>query len=170
MEPGSPGHHSIQGWTDLVIMPRTMTISRAQDSASPRRTHVEQGINLSHLTLRDAQDRQLRGARCVLRKVEEDVSPGMFAILWLGRARPKRLQCSVLGSVYAIGCQSQPWGNRLDMTMIFLRVPVQRTPFGRIRVARVWLFAAVQRASGSGVSGGCRSQISTEVARGCYSS
>lgn len=147
MEPGSPGHHSIQGWTDLVIMPRTMTISRAQDSASPRRTHVEQGIDLSHLTLRDAQDRQLRGARCVLRRVEEDVSPGMFAVLKLGRARPKRIQrlvrfysrfkSSLLGSVYALGCRSQPLGNRLDMTIIFLGVRVQRTPFGPIRLIAI---------------------------------
>lgn len=49
----------------VFIWPRTRTVSRTQSAASPRLIHVEQGIVLSHLTLREAQVVQLRGRRWV---------------------------------------------------------------------------------------------------------
>jgi hypothetical protein len=59
--------------TYIFTSPRTMTISRVQASASPRLMHVEHGTVLSHLTFRVAQERQLRGARCVVRNGESFV-------------------------------------------------------------------------------------------------
>ncbi|GJC80375.1 hypothetical protein ColLi_03213 [Colletotrichum liriopes] len=55
-----------------------MTISREQAFGSPRRMQVEHGTCLSHLTFREAQALQLRGARWVVRKrdgVSDDMSP-----------------------------------------------------------------------------------------------
>jgi hypothetical protein len=52
-------------YTHVRIVPRTMTVSRMHASGSPRRTHVEQGKALSHLTLRVEQGKQLFGALCV---------------------------------------------------------------------------------------------------------
>lgn len=45
-----------------------MTISLTQASACPRLMQREHGTDLSHFTLREAHDKQLRGARCVVRR------------------------------------------------------------------------------------------------------
>lgn len=45
-----------------------MTISLTQASPCPRLIQREHGTDLSHFTLREAHDKQLRGARCVVRR------------------------------------------------------------------------------------------------------
>lgn len=75
--------------THVFTSPRTRTVSRVQDSGSPRRMHVAQGIVLSHLTFRAVHARQERGTRWVERMLVAGDS-GMLANCSTHRAGQER--------------------------------------------------------------------------------